>query len=293
MKAFRHFTIVQYVPDPLADERINIGVIVLDDDVHYDFLSKWSRAKSFGRIDHSYSRAIQFKEELEELCLGMMPATQLSIPEMMPTSKKAVDIVKEMVESWSHVIQFTRLRPSKEPAEVLLARLSDRYLRQSPTKERVGKSKPQVTSAVTAAIRNVIRGSDHLSRKLEIEHKFPLPGLALPEIPTDFSANEKAEGMETTRASGFSVSFQIADRREIEAQFKDSILKINDIKLARVSKEPVVAIAPPLPQTNDARVRLYDDLMSIAKRAGISVIRLDEAEDWAYSTLHENGFAAD
>jgi len=46
------YSIVQYVPNPIADQRINIGVLAFDDNrVCVRFLSNWERVKRFGMED--------------------------------------------------------------------------------------------------------------------------------------------------------------------------------------------------------------------------------------------------
>ena len=43
------YTVVQYVPDPIADERLNIGVIAISGDrARARFLTNWARAERFG-----------------------------------------------------------------------------------------------------------------------------------------------------------------------------------------------------------------------------------------------------
>lgn len=42
------YSVIQYVPDAIANERINIGVLVFDEQVvRVKFLSKWNRVVHF------------------------------------------------------------------------------------------------------------------------------------------------------------------------------------------------------------------------------------------------------
>lgn len=44
-----YYTVVQYVPDPVTDERVNIGVIAFDRGVvRSRFLRNWRRIQQFG-----------------------------------------------------------------------------------------------------------------------------------------------------------------------------------------------------------------------------------------------------
>ena len=43
------YSIIQYVPNPIADERINIGVLAFDENlVKVSFLKNWQCVKDFG-----------------------------------------------------------------------------------------------------------------------------------------------------------------------------------------------------------------------------------------------------
>lgn len=44
-----HYSIIQFVPNPIADERINIGVLAFDEkSVRVQFLQNWERVQNFG-----------------------------------------------------------------------------------------------------------------------------------------------------------------------------------------------------------------------------------------------------
>lgn len=51
------YSIVQYVPNPITDEWINIGVVAFDDnDVRVQFVNNWGRVQAFGREDINFLR---------------------------------------------------------------------------------------------------------------------------------------------------------------------------------------------------------------------------------------------
>lgn len=54
------YSIIQYVPDAIANERINIGVLAFDDQVvRVKFLAKWNRVVHFApSADISFLKAI-------------------------------------------------------------------------------------------------------------------------------------------------------------------------------------------------------------------------------------------
>lgn len=60
-----YYSIIQYIPDPIADERINIGVLAFDDhSVQVKFLSRWDRVSSFAPVaDVSFLR--EFAQQMQ------------------------------------------------------------------------------------------------------------------------------------------------------------------------------------------------------------------------------------
>ena len=45
------YSVIQYVPNPIADERINIGVLAFNEQVvKVHFLSRWDRVRDFGQV---------------------------------------------------------------------------------------------------------------------------------------------------------------------------------------------------------------------------------------------------
>jgi Protein of unknown function (DUF3037) len=52
-----YYSVVQYLPDPVTDERVNIGVITYGDGgIRCRFLRTWTRVRMFGGEDVSFLR---------------------------------------------------------------------------------------------------------------------------------------------------------------------------------------------------------------------------------------------
>ena len=63
MAAF--YSVIQFVPDPVADERINAGVVVFDGEkVRAHFIDNWGRLQRFGNKDVGFLK--QFARELRD-----------------------------------------------------------------------------------------------------------------------------------------------------------------------------------------------------------------------------------
>ena len=108
-----HYSIVQLVPDFIADERVNIGILVFADDgkLHVRTLRSWERAKRFA--GQSAIAAREFIQNIE------------SNPNAAISLEQAMDGARE----WHHGVQLTQPQPSTLPPAKLLADLAPRFLR--------------------------------------------------------------------------------------------------------------------------------------------------------------------
>jgi hypothetical protein len=96
------YSVVQYVPNPLADERINIGVIAWDErDMSAKFLSNWKRVQSFGHEDLGY---------VCEFVAKASTALDRNVPSDLFGGTPTLDVSKleKMIGTWHHSIILTR-----------------------------------------------------------------------------------------------------------------------------------------------------------------------------------------
>lgn len=104
------FTIVRLVPDTIAGEYINIGVITISPGgmVRTAFLQDWSRAEAFAG-----ARLVNMARDI----------LHNDVSRFHPAD------VEWHVQNANHTIQYASLQASLEPADALLARLAMRYLK--------------------------------------------------------------------------------------------------------------------------------------------------------------------
>jgi hypothetical protein len=125
-----HYTIVQYVPDPTADERLNIGVIVWDDGrVYSNFVNDFSRARAFS------GKNVTFLKEFSDYVSGLTKETNKDYREFSPSH------IQKLIEGWNDSIQFTQARGSTKAASELIEQLPLRFL-QTKTSEVLAATKP-------------------------------------------------------------------------------------------------------------------------------------------------------
>lgn len=141
------YSIVQYVPDPIADERINFGVIAYDaEGTHASFLTSWSRVDHFGREDTRFLR--EFARQVQDAIRGVgAPFT--------------VEELERMVGGWVNSIQFTPPRASLKAAPALLEEAFARFLVNPQRNRRLTRDRRAAVSLATRGVRGALES--HLS----------------------------------------------------------------------------------------------------------------------------------
>jgi hypothetical protein len=107
------YSIVQYIPDLIRDERINIGLVVYDQTkAKSHFLKDWKRVRDFG---------------------GYIPALKKVGDQIGGMS---LDALKKAIASWDQSIRFTNPAPSLLDAETLLHDMSQQCLVEPAPRKR-------------------------------------------------------------------------------------------------------------------------------------------------------------
>lgn len=103
------YSIVQYLPNPTSDERINVGVVAFDDAGHVGFycLKNWERVKRFS--NEKNMRSVQ--KSVEQLCAGA-----------------DAKFIETMSGNMNFSIQLTSLRASSVRIDELVPRLTETFL---------------------------------------------------------------------------------------------------------------------------------------------------------------------
>jgi Protein of unknown function (DUF3037) len=117
------YSVIQYVPNPIANERINVGVLAFDEEtVKVHFLSHWDRVRAFGAIEN-----IDF---LKEFARRMEAAVEdgLLFPGDAPGEISRYDRLLKVARGWINSIQFTEPHGSLEAVDSLLEDCIKTYL---------------------------------------------------------------------------------------------------------------------------------------------------------------------
>jgi hypothetical protein len=117
------YSVIQYVPNPISDERINVGVVAFDEkNVKVHFLSRWERVCCFGAAENiDFLR--DFAHRMEEAAEAglLLPGDEAG---KVPKHERLTKIAK----GWINSIQFTEPRGSLEDIDSLIEDIAKTYL---------------------------------------------------------------------------------------------------------------------------------------------------------------------
>ncbi|MBA3528940.1 MAG: DUF3037 domain-containing protein [Propionibacteriaceae bacterium] len=275
-----YFTVMHCVPDPAADERMNIGIVVFAGDrIQARFLGQWDRLRCFaGSNTVNYVRAYvqRFEDATETTDRGESQSSLFSAKSSEHVDERRL---RRMVEESSGIIQFSPIQLSLQDASTLLEDLSSMFLIQSIPRSRVGRDRHHVTSLATESLELALtKRFDALNAKHLLKSPFKLGG----KIVHEYRLNG---GIKNARAyEAFeSFSFEVSDADRLEREVNYSLLAFQDIRqLNRDVRFDVVTFQPKTGIESVAKMdEIYDSAKRAASRAGVNWIVEEHAAAWA------------
>jgi len=166
------YSVVQYVPDLVTDERVNVGAIAFDGaaNIEVRFLENWKRVRSFAGTDIGF---------LEELAEDIQRATSDQLG--LETSDTGIprlneDLIRRMADRWVNTIQLTEPRGSLLSVADLAEDVAHRFLREPKRRPKRFRNR---RVAVTLTLESVeVALQSHLGRKVRklVKRNEPIPG---------------------------------------------------------------------------------------------------------------------
>lgn len=269
------YSIIQYVPNPIANERINIGVIVFDEEiVKVHFLRSWERINSFGKEDTKFLR--DFAKRMDE-----SSKNGLLFPNDDPNSGQSrVERLRNVSQEWINSIQFTPPRGSIESIDNIFDYTIKAFLVDETPVQRNMRDRQAAKKIVATSVRDVLkqrlgkRASEFLKKDaqaivkgLSDSHKF------------DVSV---ANGRPYLAAHG--VSFEVLTHKET----LDALSWwIKDVKeLNRSFPLAVVTLPPKAEFPNYSQLReAYDNTRITYNKLGATVLEEKEVSAWTNQIL--------
>jgi hypothetical protein len=146
------YSVIQYVPNPIADERINIGVLVFDEKiVKVHFLRSWERIKCFGREDIMFLHDFAYR-------MGKASKNGLLFPNDDPNNGQSrVDRLLKVSRGWINSIQFTEPRGSLENIDSVFEDAIKTYLVDKIPVQRNMRDRQYAKRIVTSSVKNRLK----------------------------------------------------------------------------------------------------------------------------------------
>ncbi len=253
-----YYSVIQYVPDPFAGERVNVGLVVLSADGDFGAIEFRDSRRRAQRL--SPGANLDFIDAVRDELSARLPSRgrQRKLGLVRPLTLQ--DLRRRYEES-GNVLQFSEPRPSSAEPEQLVQRLSDMYL---PRLERAQRSRG--SRAVRGVIRRAILATDardHLRaevavRGLHDEYSFPF-GLVNGTVRHVIEA----------------LSLERSNKDEVRADLYATAYRFEDLRRADFlpPMSLVVAAAPSDELLGTAR--------SVVADVGGRLVTESEVPDWA------------
>ncbi|MFP5270138.1 DUF3037 domain-containing protein [Coleofasciculus sp.] len=266
------YSIVQYVPNPIADERINIGVLAFDDErVCVRFLSNWERVKRFGMEDIHFLK--DFASRVEDAA-----ADGLLFPGDSPNETPQQERLIRVAQNWFNSIQLTEPRGSLDDVESLLADIADTCLFEPPEKPKP-RDRAVAASVAVRQIKNVLEHRFGDAAKELIHKNYPLLGSH--NIKHEFDV-VVANGKPYFAAQG--LSFEV----KVKTTLQNSISwKIYDVKELQPDFPLAIVTLPPNSHdpTHEKIKQNYEKITSMYSDLGADILTEDEVKPWVEDNL--------
>ncbi len=273
-----HYSVIQHIPDPIADERLNIGIVVFNEEqVEVEFLNRWDRVRCFGGNETNLR---DFAEKMHDAAKRglLFPGDQGG-----PHSRQAR--ILKISEDWINGIQFTEPRGSIEDVDPLMEKLVKIFLRE-PEAER--KSKFRDRQEAARITRNLVRRvvQERCGRSLAkelVQSKYSLAG-SVDQHTFDVAV---ANGKPLFAAHG--LSFEIQPPETVRGNL---VYMISDVKETPLPI-PIAVITLP-PQAGSTRRELYksyEKMSEIYRKHGADVLLEEQVRDWVSENLEKRNIS--
>ncbi|MBA2519928.1 MAG: DUF3037 domain-containing protein [Chloroflexia bacterium] len=272
------FTIIQVVPDPIADERMNVGVVVFGGgEIRSRFVTDWRAVSNFAREDIDYLRdfARRFGEATET---STITSRQVGLDQEAWPHHLTEEKLQKMIGEWSNSIQFSPQQATLEPPDTLLAKLTAIYLRD-PDYLRSYRDRRAAVRLAVATARHAVEGrlGKSVAKKV-VRSPYELSGHIVRRLKLDMAVKNSRVYVATQ-----ALSFESLDLPKLEDQATRALHVLNDVGNAHRDIRLETLVLPPNPtheKFRDAQQRFLD-FQAACDRIGVQIIQEDEAPVWA------------
>lgn len=142
------YSVIRYVPDVFADERINIGVMVWGEGrVRARFVADWRRVARFGRRDVSFLREFARWVESDD---GQAPLS------LDGGARFSESIARQVAGRWGGSIQLSEPHPSMRSVDETLRATAARFLRDPEPSEDQADDREAAVREASRRVRGAV-----------------------------------------------------------------------------------------------------------------------------------------
>jgi Protein of unknown function (DUF3037) len=252
-----HYSVIQFVPDPVIDERINIGVVVYDANrCLVKFVEDWNRVEAFGDRDIGFLR--EFAKDLSAAASG---------GSKVPLSSESIE---QMSHRWINSIQLTGPRGATVGLQELYEDVSARFLRPLKAKRPRARDRRAAIKVARSALekalkrRRIVEPAKHLQKNLTIEGRVE---------PHTFEIGIQ-NGILRGAADG--LSFEGSDVDGMRKDLDSIAWSAGDVQALNKKLDLSVVVL-----TKDRNASIYQRATNIFDRLSVRMVPEDDVTDWA------------
>lgn len=270
------YSVIQYAPNPITGERINIGVIAFDNDIaHVSFISNWKRVKAFAGMDVTFLK--ELAQEFEALASG-----QLALPSLEQGPQLNEKLIAEITTKWANSVTLTSPRASLQSLDDVLSAASSQFLTQPRARQRAYRDRRSAVGIATDSLRHALElraGPEQATKWLHRERE--LKGKYGPHIFDVVIANG------SPRVAVQGVSFELPEARQLD-QFVDAVaFQVFDTRQASDDLQIGILALPPVAKSHQRAKSIYDRAIKTYTGLEAHVIEEHDAESWAYEQIEK------
>jgi Protein of unknown function (DUF3037) len=225
------YSVVQYLPDPIIDERINFGVVVFGGgQVRSRFLRDWHRVRAFRGGDIAFLRefADQFSQKQEVMDVtGLRPL----ISEVR---------LHEIAGNWTNCIQLCEPKASLLEPDALLDDVASRFLRDSRSPARGFRDRRAAVRLAEETLR--VEMEERLGESArDLTHRNHKVRGKAGEYEFDLVVARGTRVLVAVAA----ISFELGDLPEVERQLHATAWELDDVRRYNPSTRRALVVLPP------------------------------------------------
>jgi hypothetical protein len=257
------YTIVQYVPDPVKDERVNIGVIAFEDGtVRSRFLRTWARVQTFG------GESVEFLKDFARRVSGWSDTT-LPLPGFETEVRLEEEGIARIAGRWMNSIQFTEPRASMLSPDEVIDEVAPRFLNERVVR-RGFRDRRVAASLARTSVREALRETLGNDWQKVYKTNAVLKG-SLDEHQFDVAATN---GKPFFAAHG--ISFEVPPSRELRKEIDATAWAVDDVRKEHPNLPLALVALPPRTQS-----KLFASAQRVFNGLRVDVLVGGEVSEWA------------